>query len=174
MVQLGWAQTAQIKSRVVIARARLILWRMGSVHAFLNCGSSSSFAKATRLPQNVTAPMRPVHAVAIANCVHGANWVTALAITPASDEEALAVMFHSSAPPTSIDAAPPKPLSKATICGIPVIGYLMAITAPMPPPIRPAMPNITSGHAPWAARLCTTGFSKQAATIAIAIPAAPK
>ena len=162
----GLAHTPQIRSSVATARPRLIQWRLGSVQAFLNCGSSSSLPKATRLPQNVTAPIRPVSAVAIANCVHAGSGVAAAF--------AAAVAFQSSAPATSVEAAPPKPFKSATICGMPVIGYLTAIVAPMPPPITAAIPSITSGQAPWAATLSTTGFSKQAARIAIAMPAAPR
>jgi len=40
----------------------------------------------------------------------------------------------SSAPPTSSDAAPPNPLSRATICGIDVIFTERAIHSPSAPP----------------------------------------
>jgi hypothetical protein len=162
----GFTHTPQTNSSVATASPRLIMCRLGSVQAFLNRGSSSSLAKATRLPQKVTAPIRPVRAVAIANCVHAASGVPA---APAA-----AAAFQSSAPATSVEAAPPKPLSSATICGMPVIGYRIAMTAPITPPITPAIASMTSGHAPWAATLCTTGFSKQAARMAIAMPAAPR
>jgi hypothetical protein len=162
----GYAHTPQPSKSVAAARPRLIQWRLGWVQGFLNCGSSSSLPKATRLPQKVTAPIRPVSAVAIANWVQGGSGLSATL--------AAAVAFQSSAPATKVEAAPPKPLSRATICGMPVIGYLTAIRAPTAAPIAAAMPTSTSGHAPRSANDSSTGFSKQAAIKAIAIPTAPR
>ena len=114
----------------------------------------------------MTAPIRPVSAVAIANCVHAPSGL--------SVSLAVADAFQSSAPATKVEAAPPNPLSSATICGMPVIGYLTAITAPIAAPIAAATPTSTSGQAPRSASDSSTGFSKQAAIRAIAIPTAPR
>ena len=83
-------------------------------------------------------------------------------------------MFQSSAPATSAEAAPPKPLSRATICGMPVIGYFSAIQAPMTEPMAAAIPTITRPPEPTARSRSTTGPSQQAAIRAIAMPAAPR
>ena len=115
--------------------------------------------------------------MAITNCVQGARFAAAAAAI-ASWSPPVSIdfdcVFQSSAPATSVEAAPPSPLRSATICGIPVIGYLSAITAPMPPPISPASPSITRGHEPFRATLPTTSCSKPAAIRAIAMPAAPR
>jgi hypothetical protein len=78
-----------------------------------------SFAKATRLPQKVTAPMMPDAAAAAVSCASG---------TPSC---ALGSALSTTlAPATSADAAPPNPFSTATICGMAVIGTRNAITDP--------------------------------------------
>ena len=83
-------------------------------------------------------------------------------------------MFQSSAPATSADAAPPKPLSRATICGMPVIGYLIAISPPTTAPMPAAIPTITSAPGPALVSREITGPSQQAAIKAMAMPAAPR
>ena len=83
-------------------------------------------------------------------------------------------MFQSSAAATKAEAPPPKPFKRATICGIPVIGYLTAIVAPMAAPMPPATSSIPIDQpAPFdtASRI---GSSKNAAAIAIAMPMAPR
>ncbi len=115
----------------------------------------------------------------MANCVQGARSaaarVAAAVRTPASSRISESpTLFHNSPPATTAEAAPPKPLSRATICGIPVIGYRIAMTAPIAAPISPATTTSPSGQAPLEAIVSRTGFSKQAATRAIAMPAAPR
>ncbi len=90
--------------------------------------NSWSLSNATRLPQNVTPPMRPESTVATVSCMVGASMPGRTA-------------SWSAAPATSTDAPPPKPLSSATICGMAVICTIRASMAPSTPPttMPPAM-----------------------------------
>ena len=77
-------------------------------------------AKATRLPKNVTAPMRPLRTVA------RAIWSWGASLTRSGTTRA--------PPATRTEAPPPKPFRSATISGIEVILTRAAMMAPMEPP----------------------------------------
>jgi len=79
-----------------------------------------SLPKATSDPQKVTAPMIPDAATATEKVAEGGS--------PAP------TVSRRLAPATRTDAPPPKPLKRATICGIPVIGTLTAKRAPIAEP----------------------------------------
>ena len=100
--------------------------------------SSCSLSNATRLPQNVTAPMMPEAAVATSTTSVGSTARSA-----------------SAAPATSTEAAPPNPLSSATICGIAVIWIRVASSTPITAPISTAariIPIAFAGLLPIASR----------------------
>ena len=82
--------------------------------------SSCSLAYATRLPVNVTAPISRLSWMVMDVSIGKA--------TPNSSD------FRNSAPPTSSDAPPPRPLSSATIWGIAVIFTARASQRPSPEP----------------------------------------
>ena len=91
-----------------------------------------------------------------------------VAASPGSGD-VVSIHFQVSERATRADAAPPNPLNRATISGIPVISTLTAIMYPISEPIRiPAMisvhPTIPSGRKFMSTIVVTT---------AVAIPSIP-
>ena len=100
---------------------------IGTLKGFRIQRSSCSLPNATRLPQNVNAPMVPETAVASS---------TSPVITWPPNR------LNSSAAATKTEAAPPNPLNNATSCGICVICTRSAKVAPAAAPmITPAPMN---------------------------------